>query len=182
MVDSSSEHTTHTHHVGQVLHDAYRAHADKLAAYICFQVRSSEDAEDILHEVFIVASVNFVKWDPTKSIKSWLYGIAQKLILNHNRKKIRRKTYASDKMELHKDEARHEQLAENELVQRAFATLDVIFKEVLWLSDAQGFSAKEIGHILSISPNTVSSRIRLGRSKLRDAYLKIDHVEGGADK
>ncbi len=155
------------------LREAYRSYAKPLSAYICFHVRSADDGEELLHEVFIVASKRFDTWDPNKPIQPWLYGIAHNLVMNHVRKRQRRQTYASDELEQRIDPNSQTHDAEKNLVRVVLNQLDEMYRELLWLSDVQGFSAREIAEMTETSQNTISSRIRTSRIKFREIYERL---------
>jgi len=81
--------------VGQLIVE----HRPKLKAFIRKRVRNSEDAEDILQDVFY----QFIKtvensMNPIEQVSAWLYSVARNLIINSGIKKreVEMPVYRSD--------------------------------------------------------------------------------------
>jgi RNA polymerase sigma factor (sigma-70 family) len=64
------------------------AYSPKLKAFIRKRVRTTEDAEDILQDVFyqLVKAVN-ITLSPIEQISAWLYRVARNISSNHSNKK-----------------------------------------------------------------------------------------------
>lgn len=64
----------------------YSDYYGELLYYIKGHVRLSEDAEEIVNDVFLKANANINSFDSSKSaVKTWLYNIAKRLIIDHYR-------------------------------------------------------------------------------------------------
>lgn len=85
-------------------------HADMLAAYLRSIVWTPSEIDDLFQETMLVAWRRLADYDRSMPFGPWLRGIAQKLVLEHHR---RRKGYAAcvDPGVLAELDSRYEQLA-----------------------------------------------------------------------
>jgi RNA polymerase sigma factor (sigma-70 family) len=127
-----------------------------------------EDAEDIVHTVFVRLVAIATKYDArAPSARAWLFGVTAQ-VLRERRRSVRR---FADAM------LTHALLVQTSLVGRdpvsadigqALACLSDAKRIVLLLSDVEGFSSPEIAIILDIPVGTVWTRLHHARRQLRD--------------
>jgi len=141
------------------------------------------DAEEILQDVFIALLNSAARFDGSRKLRPWLYGIAvnkaagfrrtgwlhRRLLVRHGQdqavlKPVSRRSVMSD------FEAR-------DALERAFAILPQAQHQVMVLHAVEGFSGEEIAQILAIDVNTVWTRLHRARKAL-SAALESD-VAGG---
>ncbi len=163
----------------EILIGLYEDYADELERYAVLRLRSTEHAEDIMHETFLTAHQKLHGGEQVENGRAWLYAILKNKMMNHVSKKTRQKTDADDEMQRFVDvDAVHDQKSNQRMMLRTILEeLEDIFSEVLILHDIQGLTSKEIAAALNISINTVSSRIRLGRKKFKMRYQELQ-MEG----
>jgi RNA polymerase sigma-70 factor (ECF subfamily) len=129
--------------------------------------------EDVVQEVFLVVHRRLAEFEGRSSVRTWVYGIAVHAARAHRRTMVRRPLAAQGaagvEPETLRDDPRREPDA---LLERAQATqllgvlldqLEPDLREVFVLAELEEMTAAEIGEVLGISPNTVSSRLRLAR-------------------
>ena len=152
-------------------------HRPKLNAFIRKRVANSEDAEDILQDVFY----QFVKavensMTPIEQVSAWLYRVARNLIINRNIKKreVEMPVYQSDDSE---DEIFNDfseilfnsdpcPTPETEYLRslvwieldNALAELPPPQREIFELTELDGIPVKEISQTTGIAVNTLLSR------------------------
>ena len=66
--------------------DTFRQEKDKLLGFIRSRVRTSEEAEDILQDVFVQFVAGFDTIDSVDRITSWLYSVARNKIIDRYRR------------------------------------------------------------------------------------------------
>ncbi|MFN7373521.1 MAG: RNA polymerase sigma factor [Cyclobacteriaceae bacterium] len=66
--------------------DTFRQEKDKLLGFIRNRVRTSEEAEDILQDVFVQFVAGFDTIDSVDRITSWLYSVARNKIIDRYRR------------------------------------------------------------------------------------------------
>ena len=175
--------------VGQLIAE----HRPKLKSFIRKRVRSSEDAEDILQDVFY----QFLKtvensMHPIEQVSAWLYRVARNLIINSSIKK-----HETEMPVFRNGETDDEFLSEfseilfnNETspspeteylrslvwveLENALSELPPEQTEVFELNELEGIPVKEISETTGVSVNTLLSRkhyaVKFLRKRLAGLY------------
>ena len=158
----------------------YRAHFNTLFRTARALGVSEAQLDDVVQEVFIVALRKHQAFEGRSSPKTWLTGILVNLVRNR-RRLVKRPTD-------HQVDALVEPAADPELTvargqarDRVLAVLAALpdeQREVWALTELEAMTAAEIAEALDISPNTVSSRLRLARQTIarRLAALRSEGV------
>jgi RNA polymerase sigma-70 factor, ECF subfamily len=130
---------------------------------------------DAAQDVFLVVHRRLDDFEGRAELRSWLFSIVKRVTLNHRRTQ-RRKEHA-DAEEAHAlpgNLAGPEQSAADSEALRFFMSLldelDDEKREVFVLAELEEMSATEIASALNCNVNTVYSRLRLAREKLRTLY------------
>jgi len=148
-----------------------------LAKRILRILKSSEDTEEVLQELFIRMWLHRHKINEDLPLKAYLFHIGENLIYDAIRKAEREKKFLTSYKQTHAGEAYshiEERLykAENrELLNSLIDKIPEPSRAVFKLCKLEGRSYEEAGKILSISSATVNSHITKGNKILRD-YLK----------
>ena len=173
----SSDSPVHLDLVGQVaagdadaLAALYRLHGTALFRLARRLTASVEDAEDVLHDLFVGLPESIHKYDGRGSLIGWLKRVLARLALMRLRAERRRREVALP-----------EGIAEASIgaadmvgrwdVERVSATLPAELRAVLVLRQTEGYSHEEIAALLGITPG--ASRVRLSRAvKLLSAAMR----------
>jgi len=134
--------------------------------------------DDVVQEVFLTIYGKLDTFEGRSSLATWVFAITIRVARNYRR---RRSAGASgddsdfdelDALPAHvvHPEAAAEQTEALTLLQQILGELDVEKREVFVLAEIEQLSAPEIASILEISPNTVTSRLRLAREEVRAAW------------
>ena len=134
---------------------------------------ASRDVEDVVQEVFLVVHRRLAEFRHESTMRTWVYGIAVHVARNYRRTGARRQhgtdVDPNEKAEAVPEPAEHApdvllaKAQAAELLIRVLQELDQDSREVFVLAELEEMTAVEIGEILSLSPNTVSSRLRAAR-------------------
>jgi RNA polymerase sigma-70 factor, ECF subfamily len=142
---------------------------------------NSQDAEEILQEVFFKVYRNLAEFEGKSAFSSWLYRIA----LNTSYMKLRERRGASlvplddvinqlEEQTLNQESdwssRPDDQLHTSEamaIIEKAVEKLPEEFKSVLILRDIEGFTNEEVGEILELSVPAIKSRLHRARLLLR---------------
>jgi RNA polymerase sigma-70 factor (ECF subfamily) len=135
------------------------------------------DLEDVAHEVFVTVYRQLPRYDPSRALRPWLFGIALRVAANYRR--LARFRHESDR-ELPDlpgpAPAVDEQLAAAEaraLLLEALDALDLDARAVLVMYELDEQPVSDIAVALGIPVNTVYSRLRLGRQRLNAAVRRV---------
>lgn len=184
----------------EAFHLIFDAYKNKVFSVAYDMLRSREDAEDVVQEVFVKAYFSLKNFRQDSSILTWLYRIAYNLCVDLRRKRSRRGGESvefdegmdrpeGDSLEpgpqevlLRKERAR--------TIQGLFGKLTEEHRQVVMLREVDGLSYEEIADVLHISKGTVMSRLHYARKKLQEGlkeYAPSVHnavqtaVQAGAD-
>ncbi len=168
------------------LEGLYRDHVDfawRTARYLGI---SHADAQDVVHEVFIIVQRRLEDLDPSQSARAWIGGITRRVVLHHKRAHVRserREAQSATPLDTtpRPDEAVSHREAEAFLIQ-FLNSLPETKREAFVLGELERLTAIEIGEILGENPNTVSSRLRAARQAFQASVDRLDAVrrrEGG---
>lgn len=178
---SSPEETLHELTIAQGARDEtwrrlYDRYADSIYRLLLRTGVLRAEAEDLVQEVFVIAHRRVEGGLHVENAAAFLRGVAVKLSSRHHRwarvRRLKQKLLAP--LEGHAvpadDDVRAKETAE--LLMR----LPPAFREVLVLCELEELSPREVAEALEIPVNTVRSRRRLARERLRRAW----HARGEA--
>lgn len=123
--------------------------------------------DDLVQDVFLVAYRRWDRFDPTSSLRSWLYGIARRVTADVRRGARRREARLAAVEAPDSQPGPEDMLAEAQaadFVDRFLAGLDDDKREVFVLAEVEHLSAPEIAAATGTNLNTVYSRLRLARA------------------
>ncbi len=143
--------------------------------------RNSEDAEEVLQDVFITVYRKIDGFEGKAKFSSWLYRITVNAAFMKLRKRKQDQTISLDDMLPHlhnKAVAQHQAFGarsdtmamNNEIrdaLESAVSRLPDDYRAVFVLRDIDGLSNKEVGEILGLSIPAVKSRLHRSRLMLR---------------
>ncbi len=139
--------------------------------------------EDAVQDVFLVLHRHLGDYDGRASLKSWIYGIAQRVAADH-RRRYRRKESKLTSMDA--DESGEERFTSSfpppsagaeqaeavRLLDRLLGELDPDKREVLVLAELEEMTVPEIAVCLGANVNTVYSRLRAAKRELDEAHAR----------
>lgn len=158
----------------------YQSHASAILMFLCRQVPTREDAEDVLLEVFQAAIESEILADLDESKqRAWLWTAARNKATDHYRRKLRRPTSFMGLEEaaevLFENESsapevvalRQERYAE---LRTHVSSLPELQQEILRLRFAQGLKCSEIAQKLNKSHPAIRTMLSRSLNFLRDIY------------
>jgi RNA polymerase sigma-70 factor (ECF subfamily) len=137
-------------------------------------------ADDVVHEVFLVAHRKLGDFEYRSSVRTWLFAITYRVIQRMRRDRARRdrrlRAYAIEQVPATEPHARSEA---SDYLRHLLEQLDEPKRVVFILAELEGMSSVEIGHCLGVKPPTVDSRRRAARLQLVK-MLKRDRAREGS--
>ena len=150
------------------LYERYERH---LFAFIRHYVPDRHEAEDVLHEAFLVILRDRAGARSARSLRAWLFQIARHLCLNRDRTRHREARALDRAARGSADQAPHpEQDLEHREAQHALATAVARMPPQLgelFRLRSQGLSYEEIAEVLAVPLGTVKSRMHQMVAHLR---------------
>jgi RNA polymerase sigma-70 factor (ECF subfamily) len=153
--------------------EVYKAHSARLYSLLLRMVGGTQDAEDLLQDVFLQAYRKLDSFRGDSSLGTWLYRLAVNQSLDFLRGRQSRMNRATDSFE---DEAVPEPSSPAPAIpaaisrvdlERAVARLPEGCRLAFVLHDVEGFAHHEVASLLGISEGTSKSQVHKARLKLR---------------
>ena len=146
--------------------ERYRDSVFRFGMRMC---QSDADAEDVVQETLLTAAQKIDTFRGEASFSSWLYAIARSGCSRRRRTTRREAEVDPDAMV---DASGHPEHAVNQrrlgaILERALASLDSGYREVLLLRDVEGLTTPETAAALSLTEAAVKSRLHRARDMLR---------------
>lgn len=155
----------------QAFNELFERYGKRLYHFSIGYLKSIENAEEIVQEVFMKIWDNRLELSAQKSIESYLFTIARNGILNTIRKSKSEQTYLNYvKINPGKNVLLDEELNFNELEKayhEAIEQLSPRRKEIFLLSREQALSNAEIAEKMSVSVKTVENQMTSAISEIR---------------
>lgn len=147
--------------------EVYRAHADLVWRAVQRLGVPPAEAEDVVHEVFLVVQRRLPEFDG-RALTSWLYAICRGVAANYRRGRTRA-TRRVEQVEppppppSPEDTARDREAAA--VVETFLAGLDDETRAVFELADVEGLSGPEVARALDIDLARVHARLKTARRR-----------------
>ena len=157
----------------------YDHYFPRIHAYVRYRVPNSQDAEDLISDVFLRAlhELGRFEWRNRGSFAGWLFRIAHNLVADHYRKHKRVAPLFSPDEALGKITSQvplpEEVLDQQETfhqVRALIATLSPRRQEIITLKFFGGLRNLEIADILNLDERTVSAHLSRGLRDLQHRY------------
>jgi RNA polymerase sigma-70 factor, ECF subfamily len=147
------------------LFDRYR---DPIYGFFRRRLDNPSRAEELTQECFLALLRNASRYEPRASFRSYLYGIAVRMVFAERRKAGRE---TSDE---NAPEPRSGENLEAALwIRRALEHLDSDDREILMLREYEQLSYAEIAGMLRMPVNTVRSRLFRARMALKEILMPV---------
>jgi RNA polymerase sigma-70 factor (ECF subfamily) len=164
-------------------------HLDSLYRFALRLTHNRAEAEDVVQDTCVRAFRSFHRFNPGTNSRAWLFTILRNLFLNRVRRAGREvlaenvaswesTTVSISGSSPHNPEEEFFQTVLHGDVDRALKALPLPFREVVLLTDLEGFTYREAAEVLSCPVGTVMSRLSRGRRLLRQALARYAREHG----
>ncbi len=135
-------------------------------------LQNDEDARDATQDTFIKVLRNLHRYDPGRSFKTWVFGIARNTCIDEHRRRKRRAWDEPGEVVDHGPSPLQEvsRARRAERLREALDQLPPMYREVLVLYHFEHLKYVEIAETLDLPMGTVMNRIFRARKKLRALY------------
>ncbi|MCR9163808.1 MAG: sigma-70 family RNA polymerase sigma factor [Nannocystaceae bacterium] len=145
---------------------------------------ASPDLEDATHDVFVVAFRRCSEFALATSARGWLFGVIRRVASNYRRSAGRRARRLAAVRDVQPGATRPERDLERtdaaRVVGRFLDGLAEPQRDVFVLMELEQMTAREVGELLDLNPNTASARLRAAR-KAFDRFAAKVREENGWD-
>jgi RNA polymerase sigma-70 factor (ECF subfamily) len=145
----------------------YDRHGGLLLGILTRLLKNAEEAEDVLHEVFLEVWEHAADYDPTRgTVRAWLVMRARSRGLDRLRALSRLRTLSADAASL--EDAPLPVPTDTLSVRRALSNLPPELRTLLELGYFEGLSSTEIAAHQRLAIGTVKSRVARALAELRE--------------
>ena len=140
---------------------------DTRASLLAYLTRRapSEDAADLLAEVYLVVWRRRADLPSGEERRLWLYGVARRLLAEHHRLSVGRVDAEEGAGDAHLPDRQEGDDRRGEAVRRALESLSEVDRELITLTTWEGLSPADAGRVVGITAGT--ARVRLHRARAR---------------
>jgi RNA polymerase sigma-70 factor, ECF subfamily len=151
----------------EAFEELFARYRQPLYGFFRRRLASRERAEDLTQEIFLVVIRATSRYEPRSLVRTYLYGIALKLLAAERRKQERSAVSADLDQVAGANDAPDEML----WVRQAIERLNPADREILMLREYEQLSYSEIAELTRVPVNTVRSRLFRARMALK-GYLE----------
>lgn len=160
----------------------YAAQGPVVARFVGHMIGVSEDRDDLVQQVFVELLVSLGRFRGEATLSTYLYGIANRVVLHHLRSARRRRrrvdalTVESGTRQTTAPDAhgRTEARAHLRVVAEALESLSPDLRAVWVMRELEGLSTAEVATALRTREGTVRSRLFAARRQVLDALAADD--------
>ncbi|MDQ2750963.1 MAG: sigma-70 family RNA polymerase sigma factor [Actinomycetota bacterium] len=151
----------------EALEDCYRTLGPLVMSYLARYV-PQPDIEDVMQRVFYEVWRVHERYDPNRSLRGWVLGIARKRAIDHLRKRRDVVVPIDSMREITGDDGREvaERFVWADEVRTALDLLPQLQREVIELAYFEGYTQTEIALALDIPLGTVKTRTSRGLQRM----------------
>jgi RNA polymerase sigma-70 factor (ECF subfamily) len=158
----------------------YKEFHKELLGYVRSKIRSKEDAEDILQNVFIRIASNVDKLAAEVKLKSWIFTITRNAIIDYYRANANKKKVALG-------EDADERIFETEdadptggldqCMNSMISLLPEEYRDIITESEIKGIKQKDLAEKYGIAYPSLRSRVQRGRERLKQLFYNCCNIE-----
>ena len=141
-----------------------------LRRYVNFKISNKHDAEDIIQDVCLSATVKFEALKNPLSFKAWLIGIASHKCNDYYRRKANDMNISLEALSESALSTGRFGITEQNVVCDTLDTLGDKEKQILYLYFFKNLSQEDISKRLSVPIGTVKSRLHYAKEKFKQHY------------
>ena len=160
----------------EAFEELFARYREPLYGFFRRRLASKDRAEDLAQETFLAVIRAVVRYEPRAMVRTYLYGIALKLLAAERRKQSGNEPQLEPEHEPQEYGPTEEAL----WVRQALEKLDAAEREILMLREYEQLNYAEIAELLRLPVNTVRSRLFRSRMALKDFLEPKRKLHGAA--
>ena len=148
----------------EAFEELFARYREPLYGFFRRRLASKDRAEDLAQETFLAVIRAAVRYEPRALVKTYLYGIAFKLLAAERRR------HSGNEAQLEPEHEPGQEIASDEAmwVRQALEKLEAGEREILMLREYEQLNYAEIAELFRLPVNTVRSRLFRARMALKE--------------
>jgi RNA polymerase sigma-70 factor, ECF subfamily len=158
----------------------YKQFHQALLGFILSKIRSHEDAEDILQNVFIRIASSIDKLSEEQKLKPWIFTITRNAIIDYYRANANKKNVAVDEKiadSLVDDNDIDETKGLDKCIGSMIELLPDDYRGIIIDSELKGIKQKDLAAKYDMAYPSMRSRVQRGREKLKQLLYNCCDIE-----
>lgn len=158
----------------------YTQFHSSLLSFIRSKIRSREDAEDILQNVFVKISSNVDKLSDEQKLKSWIFTITRNTIIDYYRVNASHKKIPVDN-EIEETILDEEYLDSTKGLDQCMTSMINLlpdeYKSIIIDAELNGIKQKDLAEKYGMAYPSMRSRVQRGRERLKQLFYNCCHIQ-----
>ena len=155
----------------EALGELYDRHAADLLTVAYGLLQSADEAEDVVHDVFVGLPELLRRYEERGTFGAWLKKVAARVALARIRETSQRSSVSLDELDI-QPQAVPRDVEGAVSLEQAMRALTPSLRAVLVLKEIEGFSHAEVARMLDISVGASEVRLHRAIQALRDALTR----------
>jgi RNA polymerase sigma-70 factor, ECF subfamily len=157
----------------------YKTFHQQLLAFIQSKIKSKEDAEDILQNVFIKISLNIDTLTEEVKLKSWIYSITRNSIIDYYRVNSGKNKTSSEEVSEHIPEVENADTTKglDLCISGMIELLPKEYREIIIDSEITGIKQKDLVDKYGVAYPSIRSRVQRGRARIKGLLTACCQIE-----
>lgn len=160
--------------------EIYTQFYQSLLAFIKSKIRSTEDAQDILQNVFIKISSNVNNLSDEEKLKSWIFTITRNTVIDYYRTNATKRNVevVTQMEESIVDEADFDTTKGlDQCVHTMIKLLPEEYRDIIIDAEINGIKQKDLAEKYDMAYPSMRSRVQRGRERLKQLFYNCCHIE-----
>lgn len=150
---------------------------ERIYRYALNNTFNTDEAQDLSQEILLAAVKGLPYLRDKSRFEPWLFGIARNIAKVFRRKKAKEKAvYSYDVLDEYpdNDDADYEKIELYNRLRKHISMLSSIYRETIILHYYDNLSVKQISEKLNIPEGTISWRLKVARSKIKEEFENME--------
>lgn len=151
----------------------------ELLRYVKSKVRSAEDAEDILQNVFIKITNGIGSLSEDVKLKSWLFTVTRNTIIDYYRVNAARKNVTPSE-EIQEYIPESDDVDSTKGLEQCMSSminlLPEAYREIIIESEIKGVKQKDLAEKYGVAYPSMRSKVQRGRERLKQLFYNCCHI------
>ena len=151
-----------------------------LLSYVRSKIRSKEDAEDILQNIFTKISANADSLSGKEKIQNWLFTVTKNAVIDYYR--VNGKTRNVELDQKFSDQILDEEFVDStkgldQCVATMIGLLPDEYRDIIIDAELHGIRQKDLAEKYQMAYPSMRSRVQRGRDRLKQLFHSCCHIE-----
>lgn len=159
---------------------AYTEFRRTLLSYVRTKIRSKEDAEDILQNVFMKISANASFLSEKDNLKNWLFTVTKNAVIDYYRVRSKKRSVSLDEAGVNlflEEETTDSTKGLDRCIATMINLLPEDYRNIVEDAELHGIKQKDLAVKYNMAYPSLRSRVQRGRERLKELFYNCCHIK-----